>query len=100
MRSISFTVPAQEDILSLHYYIATDNPAAAYRLVLRISELCEKLREFPEMDRLRADLPTYRPLRSIGCNPYSIFCEVQAGHIEIVRGIHMSMDIQTPELES
>jgi plasmid stabilization system protein ParE len=99
MHSISFTFPAQEDIRSLHTYIATDNPAAASRLVLRIRDVCEKLRDFPEMGRLREDLPTSRQLRSIGCKPYSIFYEVQANHIEIIRVIHMSMDVQTIELE-
>jgi toxin ParE1/3/4 len=99
MHSLSFTVPAQEDIQSLHYYIAADDPAAASRLVLRISDVCEKLRDFPEMGRLREDLPTSRPLRSIGCKPYSIFYEIQDNHIEIIRVIHMSMDVQPSALE-
>jgi plasmid stabilization system protein ParE len=99
MRSISFAVPAQDDVRSLHHYIASDNPAAASRLVLRIRELSERLRDFPDMGRLREDLPTSGRLRSIGCKPYVIFYVADENHVEIVRVIHMSMDIHSSELE-
>jgi toxin ParE1/3/4 len=96
MHSISFTVPAQEDISSLHYYIAADDPAAASRLVLRVRDVCDNLRDFAEIGRLREDLPTSR---LIACKPNSIFYEIQDHHIEIIRVIHMSMDVESSRLE-
>jgi toxin ParE1/3/4 len=47
---------AQADLRSVWRYIASDNPAAADRVLLRIDKRMQILRRFPEIGTLRNDI--------------------------------------------
>jgi toxin ParE1/3/4 len=47
---------AETDLRQIWRYIAAENPAAADRLLLRIDEKMQLLRDFPEIGRLRDDI--------------------------------------------
>lgn len=54
---------AQEDLRQIWRYIAAENPAAADRLLLRIDDKLQILRDFPGMGTLRDDIrPGFRML--------------------------------------
>jgi toxin ParE1/3/4 len=47
---------AEADLRSVWRYIASDNPAAADRVLLRIDKRMQILRRFPEISALRNDI--------------------------------------------
>ena len=54
---------AEEDLRQIWRYIAAENPAAADRLLLRIDDKLQSLRDFPGMGTLRDDIrPGFRML--------------------------------------
>jgi len=67
-------------------YIASDNPAAAARIVARIAEAVERLSSFPAMGRPGRVVGT-RELVVTG-TPYIIPYRVRGGDVEILRVFH------------
>jgi toxin ParE1/3/4 len=53
---LSVSRRADADLREIWRYIATDNPDAADRVLLRIDERMQILREFPEIGALRNDI--------------------------------------------
>jgi toxin ParE1/3/4 len=54
---------AEEELRQIWRYIAAENPAAADRLLLRIDDKLQILRDFPGMGTLREDIrPGFRML--------------------------------------
>lgn len=48
---LKWTRLALQDLRYLHEYIADDNPPAASRMVTRIQEAAERLKNYPQMGR-------------------------------------------------
>ena len=56
MAELFFSRRAEADVREIWRYIATDNPAAADRILLRIEEKLQILRNFPEIGPARNDI--------------------------------------------
>ena len=54
---------AEEDLRQIWHYVAAENPTAADRMLLRIDEKLQLLRDFPAIGTLRDDIrPGFRML--------------------------------------
>lgn len=80
------TLAAEQDLLGIWNYIATDSPSAADRMLERIQSRFELLLQAPlsgeSQSRYRAGL------RSIVEGPYIVFYEFRAEEILIYRILH------------
>jgi toxin ParE1/3/4 len=77
---------AEQDLLSIWEYIATDNPAAADRMLLRFEKRFKSLLKFPYIGESQ---DRFRPgLRSIVEGSYVIFYEPRPDDIQIYRVLH------------
>jgi toxin ParE1/3/4 len=91
MNRYRLTPAAEKDLDQITDFIATDNPAAAHRLVDRIEAKCQGLAEMPGTGRGRDELAPN--LRSSHVGTYVIFYRPEAGGIEVIRVIHGQRDI-------
>jgi toxin ParE1/3/4 len=63
MASLFVTRRAEDELRDIWRYIAADSPDAADRLLLRIGERLDRLRDFPNIGTLRDDIrPGFRML--------------------------------------
>jgi toxin ParE1/3/4 len=77
---------AEEDLIEIWIYIATENPEAADNLLDRIDAKCQMLAENPKLGQARPDISP--ELRYFPVGRYLIlYREIQDG-IELVRIIH------------
>jgi toxin ParE1/3/4 len=84
--SFTRTARAEEDLIDIWTYVASDNPAAADRLLDRIQGICGQLAENPKMGPARSDLA--ENLRYFVMGSYLLlYREVPRG-AEIVRVVH------------
>jgi len=80
------TAEAEEDLIGIWVYIATDNQDAADRLLDRIDEACLRLAQFPDMGTSYEQI---RPgLRLFPIGNYLILYRAINSGIEVVRVIH------------
>jgi toxin ParE1/3/4 len=91
MKRAIFAPAAEADLETIYDYIATDNAAAAAKLVARLEELATRLAETPGMGRARAEL--LPKLRSFPFGNYVLFYRPTEDGIEIVRVLHGGRDV-------
>jgi toxin ParE1/3/4 len=82
---LSISGDALRDMISIHAYIAQDNPPAAARTARRLDNACMGLCDFPHIGRPGRVLGT-RELVSV--RPYVIVYRLRPGVVEIVRIWH------------
>ena len=82
---------AKRDLLAIYAYVSRDNPAAAEKIVERISGRFEQLARFPFIGRERFTLAP--GLRSLIAGNHLIFYVVAAEQITVVGVIDSRMDI-------
>ncbi len=86
MASFKRTARAEEDLIEIWTYIASDSIAAADRLLERIDDSCARLAENPRMGRARSDLA--EGLRHFVVGAYLILYRQIPVGIEIARVVH------------
>jgi toxin ParE1/3/4 len=80
------TAEAEEDLIGIWTYVATDNLAAADRLLDRIDQVCERLAANPRLGPARPDLA--EGLRYFVTGSYLVLYREAPGGVEIVRVAH------------
>ena len=93
-----WTEPALQDLEQIADYIALDDSVAAGKLVRRIFEKVELLREFPEMCPVPHDLPDSR-YRHLVVKPLRIFHRVQGDEVFIVYVMRAERLLRAADLE-
>jgi toxin ParE1/3/4 len=78
------------DLDDIWYYIAQDNPDAAFRTVQRISEATDRLRDHP----LSGPALEGTGFRTISAPPYTIYYKVTDRSVLIVRVFHSARDVR------
>ncbi len=91
MGKFEFSALAREDIWSLWFYIAQDDPAAADGQVAKIYAVAESCARYPAMGRLRTKLGSQ--VRSFPLGRYLIFYRPQPDGILVIRILHAARDI-------
>lgn len=91
MSRIHFTAIAQADIAAIATFIAEKNLPAAERFLDSVEPHCEKIADFPDMERSREEL--LPRLRSFPLGNYLIFYKVTDSGIEVLRVLHSARDI-------
>ncbi len=86
---LEWTRLALQDLRHLHEYIADDNPSAASRMVTRMQEATERLKNHPQMGRPGRVQGT-RELVIAG-SPYVVVYILGDTEIQIVAIIHSAM---------
>ena len=56
MGKVSYTNRAREDLTTIWLHIAPNNPSAADRVVDRIEDRCNRLRDYPQLGRARVEI--------------------------------------------
>ncbi len=94
MAGVLVTPLAEADMAEIWGYIASDNRAAADRLIRQISDMFDSLAANPELG-LRYD--SLRP--GLRCKPvkrnYLIFYEVVDGVLRVLRVLHAARDYES-----
>jgi toxin ParE1/3/4 len=86
------SILAEEDSREIWRYIATDNPAAADRLLRKIDA---KLESYAEQPRMGTPRDTLAPgLRSFPVGSYLVFYRVVPEGIEVARILHGARDLK------
>ncbi|MDZ7956397.1 MAG: type II toxin-antitoxin system RelE/ParE family toxin [Aulosira sp. DedQUE10] len=80
------TAKAEEDLIEIWIYIATDNPTAADRLLGEIDTKCQMLADNPELGQARPDIAL--GLRYFPVGRYLILYRNISEGIEVVRVVH------------
>lgn len=83
MARIVWTEPALHDIEAIADYISLDKPDAAKKLVRRIFETVQKLRRFPQMGSVPAEISDLL-YRQLIVGPCRIFYRVDGQRVYIV----------------
>lgn len=91
MGSYSLTQDAEDDLLAIGLYIASDNIDAGIRLNGRFFELFKMLSDNPETGRERPELEA--GLRSLPVASYVIFYRIWAGEVAISRVVQATRDL-------
>ena len=86
---LKWTRFALQDLKYLHDYIAEDNPSAAKRMVSRIKDAANNLRQHSHIGRV-GRVPDSRELIIAG-TPYIVVYYIEKGCIYIVSVIHTAM---------
>jgi toxin ParE1/3/4 len=77
---------AEEDLIEIWIYIATDNSTAADRLLEQIDTKCQMLADNPELGQARPDIAS--GLRYFPVSRYLILYRNISAGIEVVRVVH------------
>jgi toxin ParE1/3/4 len=80
------TAKAEEDLIEIWMYIASDNPEAADKLIDRIDAKCKMLADNPAMGQARPDIAIELRYLPVGRH-LILYREISQG-IEIVRVVH------------
>ncbi|MBR0875412.1 type II toxin-antitoxin system RelE/ParE family toxin [Bradyrhizobium tropiciagri] len=83
---------ARSDILDIHSYLAERSPAAADRMLVRLSKRFGELREFPLLGSDRSEL--WPSLRGLLIDGHIAFYLVETDRIVIVRVLDGRRDIE------
>ena len=83
---------AEDDLDSIHEYIAYDNWDAAERIIADISRAIDTLTENPDLGRVREDL-TQKPVRFFFVKHFVIAYHADATALNIVRILDGRRDI-------
>jgi|SRR5580700_820703 toxin ParE1/3/4 len=82
---------AEADLDEIWLHIATDNIAAAERMIEHIEAAEDRLGEFPQIGQARPEI--HPDLRHWPVGDYLIFYRVDAAQITIVRVVHGARDL-------
>jgi toxin ParE1/3/4 len=80
------------DLEDMWVYLAQNDSLASDLLLAKVLDKFPMLAQFPAMGRSRKELS--EELRSFPVKPYIIFYKRMENHIEIVRILHQSRDIE------
>ncbi len=83
---------ARSDILNIHSYLAERSLVAADRMLVRISQRFDELKEFPFLGPDRSELRA--SLRGLLMDGYIAFYIVETDRVVIVRVVDSRMDIE------
>jgi addiction module RelE/StbE family toxin len=86
---LRWTRLALQDLRHLHEYIAEDNPSAANRMVTRIQDATQRLKNHPRMGRPGRVQGTHELV--IAGSPYIVVYILGDSEIQIVAVIHSAM---------
>jgi len=86
---LRWTRLALQDLRDLHEYIAEDNPSAANRMVTRIQDATQRLKNHPQMGRPGRVQGTHELV--IAGSPYIVVYILGDSEIQIVAVIHSAM---------
>ncbi len=92
MNRFKISRQADRDLEDMWVYLAQNDSLAADLLLAKVLDKFPMLAQFPEMGRSRKELA--EELRSFPIKPYIIFYKNMETHIEIVRILHQSRDIE------
>lgn len=95
MRRIRLSDLARNDLDEIWFSIAVENLPAADRMIDRIHELLQKLRDFPEMGIERIDIRA--GIRSFPCGNYLVFYWPAPDGITVVRIVYGGRDLEMIE---
>ncbi|WP_333706763.1 type II toxin-antitoxin system RelE/ParE family toxin [Ottowia beijingensis] len=88
---LGFTPLAEQDLVSIADYIATDNPRRAASFVRELRQQCERIKRNPTGYRLRPELG--EGIRSCAHGRYMVFFIASASEIVVVRILHGARDL-------
>lgn len=88
---LGFTPLAEQDLVSIADYIATDNPRRAASFVRELRQQCERIKRNPIGYRLRPELG--EGIRSCAHGRYMVFFIASASEIVVVRILHGARDL-------
>ncbi len=80
------TAKAEEDLIDIWMYIASDNPEAADKFIERIDAKCKMLADNPAIGQARPDIAI--ELRYFPVGRHLILYRQISGGVEIVRIVH------------
>ena len=86
---LRWTRLALQDLRDLYEYIAEDNPSAANRMVTRIQDATQRLKNHPQMGRPGRVQGTHELV--IAGSPYIVVYILGDSEIQIVAVIHSAM---------
>jgi toxin ParE1/3/4 len=86
MLSLNRSAQAEQDLIEIWCYIATDNRRAANALVRTIDEKCHRLAHFPGMGQARPDIA--EGIQHFPVGSYLVLYRTTAEAVEIVRVVH------------
>jgi len=92
MNRFKISRQADRDLEDMWVYLAQNDSIAADLLLAKVLDKFPMLAQFPEMGRSRKELS--EELHSFPIKPYIIFYKNMETHIEIVRILHQSRDIE------
>ncbi len=95
---IVWSLPARDDLKSIHDYIARDSKHYARRVVQDIREKTKVLPDFPQLGKVVAEIGEEN-LREISLYSYRILYEVMPDAIYIHGVIHMRRNFNADDLE-
>lgn len=90
MTRLRYLPAARRDLIEIHRHIAADNPAAADRMIERIRAAVSRLKDFPESASPRPDIAP--GLRGLSVGAYTVYHQVEADHVTVVRVLHAARD--------
>lgn len=82
----TLTAKAEEDLIEIWIYVATDNPEAADKLIAQIDAKCKILADNPAIGQARRDIAS--ELRYFPTGKYLILYRQLDANVEIVRVVH------------
>ena len=83
MAAVIWADPALQDLDAIADYIALDKPDAARRLVQEVFAQVNRLRKFPKMGSVPAEIPDL-PYRQFVIPPCRVFYRIGRGRVYIV----------------
>ena len=95
---IVWSLPARDDLKSIHDYIARDSKHYATRVVQDIRDKTKVLPDFPQLGKVVSEIGENN-LREISLYSYRILYEVMADIIYIHGVVHMRRNFKADDLE-
>ena len=95
---VEWTVPAKQDLKSIHDYIARDSRLYAKKVSLELVEKTEKLNIFPEIGRIVPEIGDPK-IRELIIYSYRLIYEIYPDRIEILALIHGKRNFSKINLE-
>ncbi|OGV67696.1 MAG: plasmid stabilization protein [Lentisphaerae bacterium RIFOXYB12_FULL_65_16] len=84
MAELIWAEPAIQDLDAVADYIALDNPDAARRYVRKVFAEVSRLKVFPEMGQVPAELEDLPQYRHLVIGPCRLFYRVSAGNVFVL----------------
>ena len=89
---LELTTPAREDLLDIWAYIAGHDETAADKYLERLRKRALQLIKHPELGRKRDEI--IPGIRSLLFRNHLIFCRVETSAIQVLRILHVNMDLK------